>query len=802
MSPFLQDLRNAIRSLVRDLSFTLPSLLTLSLGIGAVTVVFTVVQHVSLSSLGLEQPERLVTLRQNVPSISPIIPLSGQVLQELQKANQDRHPVSAVDLGYYAIPREGTVERWQVARVSENFFNVTGIAPILGRPLLPSDYLEDRRDVALVSHRLWQSLLGGRPDVVGEVIEVEAVGRPASPSFRPQLTIIGVLPPDLWLPWGEVDLIAPEFPETLSPTATAPNLFALARLSRGIPVETAVAELDQSYRQIEFADRLPLEGRSLATRVVAQLYGGQVFSELMLLWLASGALLLVVCANLANLVQARSTRRRGESALRYALGAGRFEAIRKPLVETGLLALLGGAAGMLLSYLSLDLLRSIPAVGLPRPQEIQLNSKVLAFSLLATLTSLFLFGVLPVLWEGRKPLANTLRYVSGRATDGRQMGLSRAGMIAGETAIAVALLVLATAALGSLSNLRSIDTGFQAEGSLIFQVDLPLSRVSEPADQQRVLRELLQSVRALPGVTSAAFANTLPLSFTNSIQRYLTEPGGTLHRANVRWITTEYFQSMGIPLLAGRDLEPSDLNPLRPVAVVNRKLAEQHWPGESPVGKQLYLGDNQSLEIVGLVGDVRQWQLTQPPEPAFYLPLSPRGNVSVVVRSSLDADPVIRSLRATSAEIDHSLILYDFTSLHERIDRNIGSDRLTAGLLNGFAVLCLILGGVGVYSVMSYSIAGRRREIGVRMALGAGQREIRRLLIREGILPALLGTASGLIGVLALSRLLESIFYEFTTLDSSLWIVGPLLLNLVAIVALWIPASSASRLDPQMALRT
>ncbi len=737
------------------------------------TVIFTVVHHVSFSSLGLRAPERLVTLRQNVPSISPIIPLSAQVLEDLRVTSGGRHPVSAVDILQFSIFEEEGPQRWRVARVSDNFFELCGIVPVLGRSLLKSDFSESRREVTVISHRLWFSLFGGSEEVIGQRLTVEVAGSSPPPGFTPSLTIVGVLPPDLWLPWGQIDLILPVFFGAPSSTPTAPYLFAIARLSDEVPIDTGLDELDQAFHQIEFADRLPKEGRGLTTRIVAELHGGSILSELTLLWLASGALLLVICANLANLVQARSSRHRGELALRYALGANRLEAIRKPLTEAALLAFSGGALGVALVHFSLLLVRSMPASGLPRPEEIELNAGVLLFSVGATLFSLLFFGVVPAILESRNPLSNMLQSISGRTTEGRQMGRLRACMIAGEMTIAVALLVLATAALGSLARLRSIDTGFQTDQNLVFELDIPVSRLPEPAQQQAVSQDLLERYRSIPGVKSAAAANTLPFSFVNSILRYGSASDEQVFRANVRQVSTDYFKSMSIPLIAGRDLSQVDIENGRNVTLVNRKLAEQHWPGEMPLGHRLILPSGTELEIVGVVGDVREWQLTDPPAPSLYRPLAARGNISFVLRSSLGSAPLIESVRSETQQVDEHLIIHSFTSLTERIDRNIGSDRLTAGLLNVFALLCLILGALGVYSVMSYSVSGRRREVGVRMALGAGRREIRHQLISEGLKPALLGTGMGLLGVLAASSLLESIFYGFTATDSNLWLVGP-----------------------------
>ncbi|HEY4838597.1 MAG TPA: ABC transporter permease [Candidatus Acidoferrales bacterium] len=811
---FAQDLRYGARMLRKNPAFSAIAILTLALGIGANAAIFSVVNAVLLRPLPYPSPERIVFIS-GAPLIKFSISAGELKLGWAGWADNTRSfdHLAAYETGDLNIAVAGAdPERVPAAEVSQHFFEVLGIAPIAGRYFLPEEEIPNHPNVAVISATLCRSM-GAPSDVIGKTIRMN--GKPTE--------IIGVMPfgfqfPEkarAWLPvpWSFSD-------EMLIKQAVI--YAAIGRLKPGVSSSQTREEIttieENEYRAEtkalpagSFPAMEPVTVVSLHDQLV-----GSSKAALLLLLGAVGFVLFIACADVANLLLSRAVQRRREIALRAALGASRLRLIRQSLTESILLSTVGGAGGLVLAYGSLDIFRRFIPANLLFVQKIGLDVRVLLFLMAVSLLSGLIFGVVPAIHALRTDLNEPLKEAAAIAP-ARHSFLGRArGMLAvSEIALALVLLVGAGLLLKSFWRLTNIDAGFRPESVLSSSVTLPDSIYKTDAQRLEFFQQLLQRVAAIPGVSAASTINNLPFGKSPRILFKLDlEKETAAHLAKQDQVgafpysaSPDYFRAMGIPLIAGRVFNDGDRAGAPLVVIINKTIADLFWPGENPIGKRFSLGVlGQSqlwAEIVGIVGNTKHTSLAAKPEAEYYTSSLQDGSTSVflVVRASGDPGATINAVRHIAATLDSSLPLSNFVSMSDRISESVAEPRFRTLLLGIFAGLALILAAAGIYGVMSYSVAQRTREIGIRIALGAGRRDVLSLILGHSFKLTLIGIAIGLAASWGLTRLLASALYNVTPHDFFTLASVSILLSAVALLASYIPARRATRVDPLVALR-
>jgi predicted permease len=828
LEALLQDLRYALRMFRRSLGFTSIVILTLALGIGANTAIFSFMNAVLLQSLPVRNPSELVVVQYSDPQ-------SGHENEDfsypMYQAFRDKNSVfsgvlcrSGVDFNAsYA----GQSERAVGELVSGNYFEVLGVRPWLGRLFTQEDdRLPGSHAVAILSYGYWQTRFGGDTSILGKEIILDA---------KP-MTIIGVTPPDFYgtqVAYGP-QIRVPMMMATVFKPVPANRLqnprhrwlTIMARRMPGVTISQAQASIDVSYHQVLEEELNGLgsavtrhdKQRALSSRIVLQ-NGRQGFTHLqaemgrplILLFCVTAIVLLVACANIANLLLARSSKRKKEVAVRLAIGAGPRRLIRQWLTESVLLALMGGVAGMLISvWLSAALIRFLPAalrVNLKAPMDVW----VLGFSLLASVATGLLFGLAPAMQISRSSVTAAMHdQVSLDLSKGRSMSL-RSALVFVQVALSLPLLIGAGLFLHSLQNLRGIDLGFAKKN--VFLATLNPSLNGYPAARIRTLYgDLLARVRSLPDVRAASLTTTSPISGSwdqlgVKVEGY--QPGQDENMSpNASVVSPAYFASLGIPFVAGRDFTDQDDARHARVAIVNRTFARYFFGDSNPIGKHMTTNDDPGapleMEIIGVVEDAKYVHLNEKPRRHFYTPLAqePRlFDMTVQVRSGGDARRVGDLVRAQVRELDPNLPIYAATTLEVQIDDSLTSERLLTWLSSAFGILATLLAALGLSGVVAFSVARRTQEIGIRIALGAGRSDILRLILSQTALPVGLGLAVGLASAFALSRLLSGMLYEVRPTDPLSYAAASLLLGGVAALAAYLPARRAAKVDPAVALR-
>jgi predicted permease len=781
-------------------------LLTLTLGIGASVAMFTVVNAVLLRPLSYPHPDRLVEL---LPGENANIALAS----ELGEHTPDVEAWTGLSTWNLTLTGQGDPAAIQTQMVDAGFFRVFGVQPILGHAFRPEDRDPARSDVVLLSWSLWQSRFGGDPSVVGRRLVLDGSGH----HFR---TVVGVMPRGFRSPSAPGGSEA----EAWAPLSTAPGRTVLTdstwyvntivgRMRPGATVEGVAAsvraEMERLHGQFpQVIDRDAVRSAG-ATGLLASTVG-DVSRPLWILLGAVGLVLLLLCANLANLLLARGERRRRELAVRSALGAGRGHLVRDQLLESVLLSAGGCAAGIGLARLVLAGLQVSRISGLPRSGSLPLDGSVLAFALGIAAACALGFGLLPALRATSGDLRGRLG--EGSRAEGSRSGrrLGR-GLVAVEVALALVVVTGAGLLLGSLRALRSVDPGLDARGVLDVRLEPPdqTYRGNGGARAREFYSQLLPRLRALPDVESVGAIQLLPMgggnwAFPYLAQGHLPPQDAPLPSANFRVVTPGYFRTLGIPLVAGRLLGPEDRADGAPVGLINRAMARKLWPGESAVGKEIKLFGSDAFRIVGVVGDVRQRSLRDAPEPEMYRPLTQFAvaGMDLVVKARGEPAAALAAVRRTLHEVAGDVPVARARPVSDVLSASLARERFFAGVLAFFALLALALGAVGVYGVMSYQVAGRRGEFGIRMALGATPRRILRGALGDGLVPVWLGIAAGLAGTLASARLLSSLLFGVGPMDPPIVAVSALVLVGVAAAAIWIPARRAARVDPVRALRS
>jgi predicted permease len=795
------DLRYAVRTLTRSPGFTLVAVLTLALGIGANSALFSVINAVLLRPLPFRDPGRLVTLWESDPRHGlEREPVSPSNYLDWRAQSRTLEDVAAYRYWGFVLTGGGEPERLAGARVSASLFPLLGVRLAAGRAFGADEDRFGSAAVAVISDALWRRRFGADPNVVGRSLTLNGGSYP----------IVGVLSPDAKLPDADVWV-----PLALEPYALtqrgARSLTVVARLRPGATLDQARAELHaiagRTSQVFPASAGWDVAVIALKDRLVAG-----VRPTLFLLWTAVGFVLLIACANLANLMVARALAREHEMALRTVLGAGRSRLVRQLLTESVLVALAGGATGLLLAWLGVEALLRLNLSNLPRTSEIAVDGSVLAFTLALSIVTGLAFGLVPA-WHAAAPDPGRSLKESGRATDGVRLSAFRSAAITAEVAIALVLLVGAGLLARSLARFQAVDPGFLTSHVLTMSVSLPDSRYGEGSQKAAFFGQLLDRVGRLPGVTAAGLVSHLPLAGRRLSADVRPERGvaesPALPVADYVSVTPGYFRAMGIPLLEGRQLSERDGPEAPPVVIISDVLARRLWPGASPVGQRVIVGstigaDTTPREIVGVVGSVRASGLESDPGPAVYAPYAqnPWPTMSVVVRSSADPVQLAAAARLQVLAVDAEQPVYNVRTLDDVLGASLAVRRVQMLLLGAFALAALALAAIGVYGVVAQAVRRRTHEIGVRVALGAQRRDVLKLIVGQGMRPVGIGVLAGGAAAVASGRLLRGLLFGVTPADPATFLAAALFLWLVALIACALPARRAANVDPVVALRS
>jgi predicted permease len=809
MSELARDIRFSIRSFARNPGFTAIAILTLALGIGANTAVFSIIDAVLLRPLPYPQPDQLIKLYGRFSGIG--LPgdrnwFSALEFTDLRAMNRSLAGEAAIRNGSVNLMVGAEPERAEAAEVSASFFEVLGVKPQLGRAFQAGDDQPGRDALIVLGHDLWQRRLGADPRVIGRKITVN--GQPH--------VIAGVMPAGFEYPRGaEVWKPLAFTAEDLAPSARGEHgLEVLARVKRGLTPEQVRADLSAVTRRIIEANPQYHYARAryalIATPLIEE-YAGDSRTSLWILMGAVALVLLIACANIANLLLARATARSRELAVRTAIGAGRARLVRQLLTEAAVLSAAGAAAGVLLAYWGLGAVRTASEAVIPRMAEAQIDLRVLAFTALAACGAAVLFGLAPALQACRAGVYESLKEGGRGATPGGSRHRMRRAIVAAEVALSLVLLAGAGLLVRSFLRLLAVDPGFRADHVLTLRLSLPASRYSDPAQVDAFYRELFARIESLPGVEAAGGTVLLPLggnaSGTVTVDTQSVPPDRATPEADKRPVTPGYFRAMGIPLLRGRYFDERDNRTSQPVAIIDETMANTYWPNQDPIGRRIRHGglrsQNPWMIVVGVVKHVRYRTLEAPSRVQLYWPEAqlPWPFLSIAVRSASDPRALAGAVRKEVLAIDPAQPVYDVRTLEEIVSDSIARRRFSMELVVLFAAIALALAAAGIYGVFSYLISERRHEIGVRVALGASRARILRMVLGQSISLTLAGAAAGLAGAAALTRLLSTMLFDIKATDPYTFALATAALVLVALLASYLPARRLLGVAPSDALR-
>lgn len=815
MQTLWQDLRYGARMLLKNSSFTLIAVVTLALGIGANTAIFSIVNGLLLNPLPYRDADRLAIIWTHSPgaNVAQDWPSPGQfsalksdntVFEQLALAQGS----NVILAGNNAEP-----ERLGAVRASSAVFTLLGAQPLLGRVFTPEEDTPDKTLTVILSHGLWQRRFGGNSQVIGQTLTIN--GR--------AYVVVGVMPPDFALGHevmptigavAQADLLLP-LPLSVERMNNHgdENYNVLARLKPGATIEQAQTELNLAVRRMEqqFPQNYPPSRRfSFSIRPLLEQAVGDVRLALYVLLGAVGCVLLIACANVANLLLARAATREREMAIRTTIGAGRWRVVRQLLTESVVLSVVGGALGLLLAVWGLALLRWLKPGDIPRLASIAIDKRVLVFTTVVALLTGIVFGLAPALRSARVNLSETLKE-GGRGLAGGHHWLRNALVVA-EIALSLVLLIGAGLLIRSFVRVQQVEPGFVPQNVLSLRLALVGPAYQEEPRRMEFFRQLWERVRRLPGVEAAGGVSVLPLTGgigwgSITIEGYDTTSGQNMIQADQRVASVSYFEAMKIPLIRGRFFREQDTKEAQPVVIIDENMARTYWPNADPVGKRLKRGGADSknpwLTVVGVAASVKQYALDTDSRVALYTPhlQSGAGGLSVVVRTTTDPLSLAAAVTREARALDPNLALYDVKAMGQWFSESLARRRFAMLMLGLFAVVALLLAGIGIYGVMSYTVAQRTRELGIRIALGAQRRDVLKLVVDQGMRLAGLGVGLGLVSAIVLTRVMSSLLFGVGAKDPLTFAAIALLLTAVALLACWIPARRATRVDPMIALR-
>ena len=787
-------------------AFTAVVLLTLALGIGANTIIFSVVNAVVLRPLSYEDADRLAFASQTTADVA-VKPFSVSEYYDWRDQNQVFEHFAAFRWDNFNLIGEAQPERLQISMVTANVFPMLRVEPMIGRVFTADEDKPGGNRVVVLSHDLWQRRFGADRDMVGKTLNLDG-----------QLyTVIGVMPPgfafypspiyraDLWMPLG---LFVNNW---MANRNARPGIYAVGRLKEGVTIEqartemqTIAARLEQQYPESNSGHRafiVPLQQHLIRN----------VRTSVLLLLGAVALVLLIACANVTNLLLGRAATRQREISIRAAMGATQLRLVRQLWTESLVQSLVGAVLGLGFAYLGLKFFLSIIPANIPRVTEINIDGRVLWFTLLISILTGLIFGLAPAIHSSKVDLSKVLKETA-RGSAGVARRQIRNLLVIGEVALALFLLVASILVVRSFIRLADANPGFDVRNVLAMQISLPPSRYAEDWRRRVFAEQLVERVKALPGVESAAEVTPLPLSGDGRQAPFIIEgrpvvASNEVPLADLSSVSPGYFETMGIRLLRGRYFTEQDKEDGAQVAIIDESMARRFWPDEDPIGKRLKIGpadpNSPWLQIVGVVGHLKNYGVTEESRIQMFRPYPqvPFNQISIVVRTSHDPAALMSTVRGEVAGIDKDQPVYNVRTMEDLLATTVAPRRLVVFLLGAFALLALVLGAIGVYSVLAHSVTERKHEIGIRMALGAQQSSILKLVMRQGLSLVLIGMIVGLAGIFVFKQVLANLLFELTATDPVSYISSLVVLAIVAILACYLPARKATRVDPVVALR-
>ena len=809
MNTFLKDLSYGARNLLKHPGFAAIVIVTLAVGIGASSAIFSVVNTVLLRPLPYAQAERLVTI-QELSAEGRLVQVTPANFLDWRAQNTVFEQLAAILTVPANLALADQAERIDLAMTSANFFSVFGVEPAQGRLFIPADEQAGHAPVVVVSHELWQGRFGGDASLVGKTITLDGNS----------YTVIGVAPAGFQYPnktdvWVPPFRLAPTLNERMDPTQVRGfgMLATVALLRPNVSLAQAASEMETITARLR--QQYPESNNRRFNRVVTlqDHLVGKTGPMLLLLFGAVGFVLLIACANVANLLLASAATRQKEMAIRTALGASRLRVIRQLLTESLLLAIAGGILGLLLALWGVVFMTRLLPESFPRLDDINLDWRVLIFTLIASVLTGILFGLAPALQLSRTDVQESLKESGRSASSGRRQNRLRNLLIIGEVALSVVLLVGAGLLFRSFMQLQAVKTGFTSQQLLTLQLSPAGSNYRQDSDYISFYNQTMQRISTIPGVVSVGAINTLPLD-KGPFGGFRIEgrPPLTIDKwpgANYRSVTPDYFHTMNIPLAQGRVFNDRDAENAPLVIIINQALARRDFPGENPIGKRMNLGNTDAQgqpvwwEIVGVVADVRSDELYEEAKPEFYLSAlqDTFRNMFLVVRTTVEPASVAAAVRNAAAEIDKSAAVSNVKTMEHIVNQAVTQPRFNLVLLGLFSGIALLLSAAGIYGVTAYTVTHRTHEFGIRMALGAQVGDVLRMILRQGLLLISVGIAIGLLAAFALTRLLRTLLFGVSVTDPLTFVVISILLTGVALLACYIPARRATKVDPLVALR-
>jgi putative ABC transport system permease protein len=799
MNTLWQDLRYGARMLMKKPGFTLIAAITLALGIGANTAIFSVVDAALIRALPYHNPDRLILLSATTMGGERDL-LSIEEMREFQTRAQSLEDVTGIMTQSVNLTGGERPDRVRGAYVTANFFQVFNLRPVVGRTFAPGEERPGAEKVVVVNERIWRERFGGDPNLAGKKLNLN--GEPFS--------VIGVAPPDFRQPSDpevEVWMGAAAYPGNTAQRDFR-FLYGIGHLKPGARQEQAQAEMNTIANQLALAYPGENTGRGAKLENLHEVMVGGLRRMLYLLFAAVGVILLIACANLANLLLARGLTRQREIAVRAALGAGKWRLIRQLLTEASLLSLAGGGLGLLIAQWGLEALRRLPQ-NFVSGEDVRIDTRVLLFTLAVAVVTGWLFGLAPAIQLAR-PELNTMLKDGGRSGgEGAKWNRVRGAFVVAQVALSLLLLVGGGLLIRSFEKLLRVDPGFKPENLLTLEYRLPRNKYQQGEAQWNFHRQVVERIRVTPGVKSASLVRGLPFSGNGGSMAIILPdreipPKG---KEPVVWSNTvvpNYFETMGIPFIKGRLFNEQDqLNTPR-VFIINQTMARRFWPDQDPIGKQIKTdADSPAGAVIGVVGDAKHYWLDEEAQPQMYEAYSQSPGIfaTVVVRTTVEPMSLAEPVRQAVWKVDGDQPMWKVRTLESLIERSVADKRFLMVLMGVFAALALALTVIGLYGVMSYAVSQRTQEIGVRMALGAGARNIHRMVLRQGMTLVSIGVAVGLVASWLLTRLMANLLFGVSATDPLTFSSIPSLLAVVALLACWIPARRATKVDPIVALR-